>query len=303
MKMKKWNIPKIHLGWRILIYILMLAFAALALIQAAANIFSFWIGIIWYVLSALTFFCGIYYLIFDIKNGIDTLKHIADEKVTNSEYANQVIKDDRLKTMYLALPGIITSALFAVFHGITGIVSESLWYGCLSAYYLLLGIMRIGAVAQEKKIRTMECESARLQQENKIYRRNSMLFILLAFILCGMVILLGNSIGGKEYPGVTIYVVALYTFYRIILSFIHMAKDRKKNSPFITIVLKIDYIDAWVAVLILQTAMFAAFGDDDESFIRIMNVITGTIVCLNMLIAGIQGIYVSSKRNVKEKET
>ena len=126
--------------------------------------------------------------------------------------------------------------------------------------------------------------------------------VFLAFVLAGMVILLSDLRGGKEYPGIMIYAVAAYTFHRIIMAFISMAKDRKRNSPLLTIILKIDFVDAWVSILTLQTAMFSAFAKGQEQLARQMNLLTGIGVCLIVLTAGIQGIIVSGKRRKDGRE-
>ena len=69
----------------------------------------------------------------------------------------------------------------------------------------------------------------------------------------------------------------------------------KRKSPLLSITRRIGYIDACVSILTLQTAMFASFADGEEELIKLMNGITGTVVCVMVLGLGIQGIYSSRK--------
>lgn len=114
-----------------------------------------------------------------------------------------------------------------------------------------------------------------------------------------MVVLLEHSIGGKSYPGLMIYAIAAFTFYKIIKSTIQILRERKKNSPLMMIIRRIGHVDACVSILTLQTAMFAAFGQGQEIFIKIMNGLTGGGVGLLVLGMGIQGIFLSGKMKQK----
>ena len=76
-----------------------------------------------------------------------------------------------------------------------------------------------------------------------------------------------------------------------------MVRANKQNSPLLMIIRKIGCIDACVSMLTLQTAMFASFGGGQDDFIKMMNGITGSVVCLIVLGMGIQGIFVSGKNS------
>ncbi len=295
-KKSKLRIPKLKVWQRIILYILMIVSAVLALVNVATESFSFAWGIVFYVVAALTLFTGIYYLVFDIRDGVKSVKGFIDPKIEANPYTNRVIHDKQLKTVLSSVPHLITGVLFAGFNGVLGIAYSSPWLGSMSAYYLILTIMRIGAVRQHQIISKINEETTRFKKEDAIYRRNSRMFILMAFVLGGIVVLLVHSIGGKTYGEYTIFVVAANTFYKLIMAFINMAKDRKSDSPLVTIILKVDFIDSLVSLLMLQTAMFAAFGEGDIQLQNTLNLCTGITVCIMMLFAGAQGMVVSAKR-------
>lgn len=297
-KKKKFRIriPSLPLRYRIILYLITLVCMALSLLNVAVNCFSDIVGIICYVLAAITLTISCYYIIVHIRQDIrDTIK----PAIAANPYTNKVTTDYRLRTILFAVPGMVSNIIFAVFNGVIGITSHSAWFGTLSAYYILLSIMRAGIVRQERKLAVVKDKNEHVRRELSVYRRNSVLFIFMAVVLVGAVILLEHSQGGKNYPGYTIYAVAAYTFYKIIMSSIQVIKVGKRKSPLLSITRRIGYIDACVSILTLQTAMFASFAKGEEVFIKRMNGITGAVVCVMVLSLGIQGIC--SAKGMKDK--
>lgn len=290
-KGRKIQIPALRLRNRLLFYLITLVCIGLSLFHVMTEYFPYEIGIVFYVLAAGTLSVSCYYLITNIKYNIKKIKQLA----LSNTAARRVITEYRLRTILFLVPGMISNILFAVFNGIVGIMSHSAWFGTLAAYYILLSIMRIGVVNRERKLLQIKDMKKRRKEEISVYKKNSILFLFMALVLGGAVILLEHSIGGKNYPGFTIYAVAAYAFYKIIISTINMIKVGKQKSPLLTIIRKIGYIDACVSILTLQTAMFASFGAGQEDFVNLMNGITGFVVCILVVFMGIQGIYLSQK--------
>ena len=300
-KKYKLKIPKLKLRYRILLYFSMIVFAALSLINVAFECFSDVVGILIYILAACTLFTGMYYLVMDFKLGLKETVENAKVVVASNPYASKVASDYRLRTVVFMVPGVLGNVVFALFNGIIGILSHSAWFGSLAAYYILLSVMRIGAVQQERIISKMDEKAKRFEKEISVYRKNSILFILLAIVLVGMIILLETSQGGKTYPGFTIYAAAAYAFYKIIMSSVNMIKVGKQHSPLLMTIRRIGYIDACVSILTLQTAMFVSFADGQEMFTKIMNGVTGGSVCVIVLSVGIQGIISAGKMKRKNQ--
>lgn len=285
--------PRLRLRYRMLLYLFMLVFASLSLINVIFDCLPDIAEIGCYGLAAVTLAAGGYYLVIDIGGNAGKAVKAG---VQANPYVNRVASDYRLRTVVFAVPGVAGNVLFAAFNGVTGIISNSAWFGTLSAYYILLSIMRIGAVRQAKKNSSISQENIREQREITVYYRDSILFLFLAVVLGGMVILLEFSAGGKTYPGLTIYVAAAYTFYRITMSVINMVKAIRLRSPILMIIRKIGYVDACVSILILQTALFSSFAlETERNFVRLMNGLTGGVVCAMIFGIGIQGICVSKK--------
>ncbi len=286
----------LRLRYQILLYVVTIICMILALLNTAFACFAYLVGITFYVLAAITLIASCYYVtIYTKKDIIEIIK----PAIAANPYTNKVTTDYRLRTILFAGSGMVSNLIFAVFNGVIGIISHSAWFGTLSAYYLLLSIMRIGIVRQERKLAVINEKQERIRRELFVYRRNSVLFVFMAIVLAGAVILLLNSQGGKNYPGITIYAVATYTFYKIIMSTIQVIKVGRRKSPILSITRRIGYIDACVSILTLQTAMFASFANGEEEFIKLMNGITGVALCMIVLGLGIQGICFTNRRRNK----
>ncbi|MGN0326907.1 MAG: hypothetical protein ACI4DW_11385 [Lachnospiraceae bacterium] len=281
-------IPSLYLRNRIFLYFVTTIFIVLALLNVALECFPYLVGILFYVLAAITLTASSYYIVIHIRQHI---REIIKPAIAANPYTNKVTTDYRWRTILFAVPGMVSNIIFAIFNGVIGMASHSAWFGTLSAYYILLSVMRAGVVRQERLLAGVKEKEEHMRRELSVYRRNSILFIFMAVVLVGAVILLLHAQGGKDYPGLMIYAVATYTFYKITMSTIQVVKVGKRKSPLLSITRRIGYIDACVSILTLQTAMFASFADGEEEMITLMNGITGAAVCLMVLGLGIQGVY------------
>ena len=291
MRKKFFRLPLPGIKYRILLYLCMILFSVLSVVSAVTEKTTSVISAVCYAIAALLLLAGGYYLVLDIRYGVKEIKL----RLSSNVYTKKIAADYRLRTVLGSVPGLAGNLLFAVFNGAVGIISSSAWFGSLAAYYILLSMMRIEAVRQEKKISRIQKKEMRLTKEIAVYRKNSLLFLLMAVVLAGMVILLEASLGGKSYPGMAIYAAAFYTFYRIILSVVHLVKANREKSPLLMILRKIGYIDACVSMFTLQTAMFASFSNGQKGLESWMNGITGSAVCLMVFGIGLQGVMVSAK--------
>ena len=106
--------------------------------------------------------------------------------------------------------------------------------------------------------------------------------LILNFALAGVVIQMVRAGRGYHYPGVLIYIAAMFTFYAVILVVFNLVKYRKYDRQEILAVKAINFTAAAVSILSLQTAMLAEFGGDFQ-FVKFMNSATGCIICLLIL--------------------
>lgn len=288
----QFKMPYLNLGCRLLLYAATVVLAALSLMDTIWDILPDFAGIMIYVMAACTLFCACCYLVRDIKYGI---KEKIKPGIKANPVTNRLAGDYRYRTVLFAVPGLILNLNFAIFNGVLGITGHSAWFGTLSAYYILLSMMRFHAVMYDRKTSKKEQIKDLMLGEIRVYRNCGILFLLMTIALIGTVVLLIRAKGGKYYPGVAIFAVAAYTFYKTILSIINLVKAGKRKAPLLMAIRDIGYIDACVSILSLQTAMFASFGSGQPGLETQMNGVTGLAVCLMVLVMGIRCIRTSCR--------
>ncbi len=111
-----------------------------------------------------------------------------------------------------------------------------------------------------------------------LYRSRLCAFILLTvnLALSGAVLMMVSFNRGFDYPGMLIYVVALYTFYITTAAIVELIKYRRYKSPVMSMAKLIKLAAALVSMLSLETAMFSQFGGEMSlENQRIMLIATG----------------------------
>lgn len=291
-----------------IIFIVTIVAAVAAIYTAVTDFFPQPISITLYVLAAFGFSCSCTLWVRAI---IFFVKLVLVPFTENNKIANRLVKDDRLRTVLTTLPGMGLNFIYAVFNGIVGLVNHSAWCGSLSAYYILLCVMRFLSVSYAGKIyskKWRKAQSHRKENQEKdngiktdtlrawrVYHHCGIMLSVTSIALGGAVIVLVCGEGGKTYPGVLIYAVAAYTFYKLIVAVRNVIMARKMDSALLSTLRNISYADALVSMLSLQTALFAAFGQNSEELIPLMNALTGTAVCLMIFILGILMVHKSKR--------
>jgi hypothetical protein len=135
---------------------------------------------------------------------------------------------------------------------------QSYWFVVLAVYYGILAVMRLLLVryVHIQKIGTS------ILKEWKRAKACACILLLVNLSLSGAVLMILYQSKGYDYPGILIYVMALYTFYSTIHATVDIVKYRKLGSPVMTAAKVVSLSAALVSMLNLETAMFAQFGRD-----------------------------------------
>ena len=294
-------LPHIKPGYQILLFVATLIVGGLAVILSGAE----QVSVVLMIAVDAAAFCllslSIYYIIRYFVRDVKEIKKMVVGRYRVVNYLSENYKD---RSFIFAVPGFAVNCLFTLFNAFIGVMAFSAWYISLAVYYAMLGIMRFKFLNQELMLRRGDKERSSALREWKVFLHMGLLLILMSIALGGMVILMVHGGYGKSYPEYIIYVVALYTFIKLITSIINMVKAKKYKSPQLMGLRNIGYADALVSMLSLQTAMFAAFDSGDIAFRAQMNAITGACVCVMVIGIGVSMVCIGAsnikKVNVKE---
>ncbi len=86
------------------------------------------------------------------------------------------------------------------------------------------------------------------------------------------------------YPGLSIFMSAAYTFYKIIAAAVHLSKAKKTYDPVVQALRNINLADALISVAALETAMLASFGGGEDMIP--LRAATGFAVCAITIATG-----------------
>lgn len=186
---------------------------------------------------------------------------------------------------------------YALYHGILGLASQSLWLLLLGAYYILLSVMRFSAVLYDRRSRKKQS----LFSERFLLRFLGAMLTLLALILAFSVYLSFLYDVAVPYPEIIMITIATYTFYKITLAIVNAVRARKQNVPLLIAIRNIGCADAAASLLTLQRSMLVSFEGMTSQDIGLMNALTGAGVCLLTAALGMYMIFQKENRNGKIK--
>lgn len=249
------------------------------------------IAYISYFLSAYAFIItitGITGIVRLVRQGID--KHPLVRKALGIPLVDRYLREDMFRAETGLYQGFFINLLYAGIKMFSGILYRSVWFITLAVYYILLAVMRASLLHYVRRTGKNKVS------EWKRYRLCGIILLFMNIALTGIVILVIHQNSGFEYPGMLIYVMAMYAFYATITAVRNVVKFRKYGSPVMSAAKVINLTAALVSMLSLETAMLTQFGAaDDPAFRQIMTASTGAAISLIVLVMAVFMIVHSTK--------
>ena len=223
------------------------------------------------------------------------------QKIYDNPFGNRFMTDRAFRTkisLYLSL-GI--SLLYVGINIWSWHFIRSWWFVVLAVYYVIMAVMRFLLVRYVRK----NTIGLSVLQEWKRSRLCAYILLLVNLSLSGAVLMILYQQRGYDYPGIMIYVMALYTFYAVIHAIVDIVKYRKLGSPVMSTAKIVSLSGALVSMLNLETAMFAQFGADmSQENQRIFIILTGAGVSITVVALSVILIVNANKeiRRIKDGE-
>lgn len=290
---KIWNkIKAPHGFWLVLFYIAFVALVASSIVLVCVSSNQTIWHYILYMLSAI----ALTYFVYTMVIFAPKMKEIAIKILKKFKFTNTMLESYGYRTIIFSIFSFIINISFVIFQGVLAFMTLSAWYISITAYYLVLAIMK-GNVFYNKKKYTDSFE-----KQVKNYRYTGIMFILLTIAFSGIILLIYTSNMYFEYAGLMIYVVATYTFYKLGLAIYNIFKARKQNDLYIQTIRNINLANALISIVVLQVALFQAFSPEHNT--SFANGLTGGVVSANILVLGIFMIIKANKMlNSQKGET
>ncbi len=273
----------------------------LVLLSAAALVFVFVKGMqtsipacIIYALAFYTLCVTILFFVMVLPGQYNTIK----QKIYNHPLGNRYMTDKVFRTRISLYASLTVSLLYVGINLWSWSISRSWWFVVLAAYYAIMAVMRFLLIRYVGSNRI----GVSILKEWKRSRLCACILLLLNLSLSGAVLMIVYQNRGYDYPGILIYVMALYTFYSTIHAIVDIVKYRALGSPVLSTVKIVSLSAALVSMLNLETAMFAQFGADmaqqDQNLMIILTGagISATVVTLSVI------LIVNATKEIRRKK-
>jgi hypothetical protein len=242
-----------------------------------------------YTLSVVTVFCAMV-----LPKRYSTIK----QKIYANPFGNRYMTDRVFRTNISLSVALLISMLYVGINLWSWYLLKSYWFMVLAVYYVIMAVMRFLLVryVRIQKIGT------NLMGEWKRSRVCAYMLLLINLSLSGAVLMILYQHRGYDYPGMMIYVMAMYTFYALTMSIVDIVKYRKMGSPVMSTAKIVSLSAALVSLLNLETAMFAQFGADmAPEHQRIFIILTGAGVSITVVTLSVMRIVTATKEIRREK--
>lgn len=205
-------------------------------------------------------------------------RHPLVRKMLGIPLVSRYVKEATFRAEASLYQGFVINLLYAGIKFFSGILYSSVWFVTLAVYYILLAIMRAALLHYVRK------DGKSMVTEWRRYRLCGIILLFMNVALAGIIILVVHENSGFEYPGMLIYVMALYAFYATITAVRNVVRFRRYGSPVMSAAKVISLTAALVSMLSLETAMLTQFGAaNDPAFRRTMTASTGAGISILVL--------------------
>lgn len=187
----------------------------------------------------------------------------------------------KTKNRDVTLVSLLFNFAYAFANCFMGFYSHSWWFITLGAYYSVLSIARFSVL----QVKRRSNGDANLEEFAK--KITGILLICLSVCLVGIVILASVKERGTDFHEIVMITIATYTFTKVTMAIIGLIKTRYSVSSVAKTLRNISVVDAFVSLYSMQRSMLVSFPGMTKSNILLFNILTGSAVCLIVLLLGI----------------
>ena len=286
-----WKVMAHWTGWKKIFRIHPLLTVLLTVLSAAGLTWVFAAGLDTHAV-AYVIYCAAFYTLVVLLLRLPEMVSGAVSLVHRFPLADRVLGDRELRFRMGLYREQLVNFGYGVFKCAAALFFRDAWMGTEGFYNLVQGFIQLVQILKRRKNPT-------LQQQWKSYRLCGYLMFALHLSTTGLAFLMIRYHMAEEYPGFMIFATAAFTFYKLIKTFLEVAKDRKHTAPIDSSVRLLELSQAVFNLFCLQVARRHAFGGDFPQA-GMMNTLTGTAV--SVMMAG-TGIYMlrRSKRELRKQ--
>ncbi len=214
------------------------------------------------------------------------------------------INDYEFRTVTNAAAASFTTSVIGAYNLAIAILAETaatVWFATLAGYYFSLAVARIAVILSHRAgLKKSECALARKKRDAANYLGGGALIIVLTLLFTGIILLTAIKKFHFEYPGLSVYLMSFYAFWKIIAATVNAVKVKKFDDLTVQTLRNYSVADGIVSIVALQTALLSAFSaDGEELFSYYINLAVGGVAGIILLVMGAYMIARASRRLVR----
>lgn len=179
-----------------------------------------------------------------------------------------------VRTLRFALVSLVFNMAFSAYYIVFGIFTHSWWLFTIGVYYAILSAVRFAVLRTKDKNHIV------------VYFTGIMLMVL-SLPLVSTVILSFVEDRGAKFHQIAMIAIAVYTFSKMTIATVNFVKSRQSTSAKLITLRNISFADAFVSIFSLQRSMLVSFEGMTKTEIQIMNLATGSAVCIIVFLLGL----------------
>lgn len=237
-----------------------------------------------YICKYILYLVSAYTLMIALCYSFRYIKAKCLKRAETNLFLRKMIYDISFRTHFSLYVTLTINVIYASIYLYSGICYFSFWTITLAVYYLFLSVARFVLLRYMNK----KSLSKNMLEEYRQYQYSSILLLLMNIALAGIIILVAHENASVHYSGMLIYIMAIYSFYQIILSVYNVIKFRKHKSPVLSASKSVNFVVALVSMFSLEIAMLSEFGSDmTKESKQILYLISGTVIWVLAFSVGI----------------
>lgn len=227
-----------------------------------------------------------------MKNRIEKFKNLPAVARYRTDYEYRTVVRTLLSSAITAAVGTY-NLIFGLFAG-----GNAVWLYTLAAYYYALVAGRVGVLISHRiSIKRGEDEDRKNTRNARNFMGGGAWLVLLTLTFSGIIVLVTVGNYHYEYNGITVYIMALYAFWKIISSIVYAVKYEKYGDLTVQTLKIFNIADGIVSVIGLQSALLFAFtAEGEQAFAYTINAVVGGVAVAVMLALGTYMIIRGAKR-------
>ena len=190
--------------------------------------------------------------------------------------------DRRFRIVASAAATLAVNLLYGTGHAVLGLLDGSAWLLVMAAYYILLGMMRFGAVLTERKHAS----------ERFVMRFCGGMLMALSLVMGAATAISLIQERAVPYGIVIMLMIAIYTFWKMTMAIVHTVQAHQSGTPLTRTIRNITLASALASLMTMQRSMLVSFeGEMSAGEAMLLNALTGGAVCILVFLMGLNMLF------------